>query len=996
MSDVFISYSRKDIAFARMLHEALKENQLETWIDWQDIPPSVDWLAEVYEAIEAADTFVFIISETSLDSEVCGLEIAHANKHNKRLIPIVIKDVDAQMVPRELAALNWIFFEDAGDKFDRAMEDLVTAITVDHAWVKAHTRFENRALEWQRKNEDRGLLLRGGDLAEAEAWLADAAGKDPRPTALQAQFILRSREDATRRQRMTLIGVGIGLVVAVVLGIVAWTQRNVAVAEGYARATAQNEAEEEAIARATQQAIAEEQRNIALEQRDAIITSQLAAQGLIEADRRFDLGILLGLEADRRAEGALWTRGNILEILQKSPRLLAYLRDQNNDVTDVAFSPDGRLLATCSGDNTEVANIGGKNQIIIYDISDPNRPRILGEPITGHEGSVLSLAFSPDGKLLASGGRDKAFILWDISDPENSIPRLTRVVEHTENVTSVAFNPQGTMLATGSDDQTVRLWDVSDPRNPRQIGEPYSFLRIRDLVFSPDGSYLVPVTSNLFHDNSYLLDIRNPAAVLPITLEGLQSDAVAFSPDGKLLASRSYYGDIRVLDISQPPQTPLLSQIPVAGAVMNSTLAFSPDGTILATGGSEKSITLWDITDPLKPVALGQPLIGHASDVIKIAFSPDGSLLASGSSDNTAILWDVKYLEIARNTAEVQPLDEITYDLALTQDGNWLATGSFDGTFTLWDASGPGLPVPVARSEKLHKAYISGLAFNPSGTILATGSYDESIILWDISDPEHIQPIGQPLLGHKWIVGDMEFSPAGDLLVSSSSATIIWDVSDPLRVKPLKRIDGGAYTAFNPDGSLLAIGGAENTLQIWNVSDPGDIQLLSSFESLERRLYMGMAFSPDGGVLYTGTYDGDLISWDISVPTELTPIGLPISAHTNSLDSVIIRPGGGILAAGSADQEISLWDISDPGAPERFGAPLRGHTDIGGIQAMAFTPDGSGLFSTSSRKLILWKLPIDQLDERACRLAGRNMTELEWSQYLPPDVEYHKTCPETP
>ena len=140
------------------MHQALLENGLETRIDWQDIPPSADWLAEVYEAIEGADAFVFIISETSLASEICGLEMTHAAKHNKRLIPIAIKDLEAEKVPRELSVLNWIFFDEAGEKFTRAMNDLVTTITVDQAWVKGHTGFDNRALDWERKARDRGTL----------------------------------------------------------------------------------------------------------------------------------------------------------------------------------------------------------------------------------------------------------------------------------------------------------------------------------------------------------------------------------------------------------------------------------------------------------------------------------------------------------------------------------------------------------------------------------------------------------------------------------------------------------------------------------------------------------------------------------------------------------------------------------------------------------------------------------------------------------------------
>jgi hypothetical protein len=159
MADVFISYSRKDIAFARILHDALNKNGLETWIDWQDIPPSVDWLAEVYEAIEVSDNFVFIISPTSVNSEICILEIEHAAKNNKRLIPIVVDDIDPVIVPTKLTHLNWIFFREGEEAYASAVKDLITAIQVDQSWVKAHTRLQNRALEWDRTRQRLGLPL---------------------------------------------------------------------------------------------------------------------------------------------------------------------------------------------------------------------------------------------------------------------------------------------------------------------------------------------------------------------------------------------------------------------------------------------------------------------------------------------------------------------------------------------------------------------------------------------------------------------------------------------------------------------------------------------------------------------------------------------------------------------------------------------------------------------------------------------------------------------
>lgn len=146
MADVFVSYSRTDIAFARMLHQALKDNGFETWIDWQDIPPSAEWLSEVYEAIEKADTFVFLISQASVGSEICGLEVAHAAKNNKRLVPVVIGEVEPEQVAPELAALNWLFFRDEDD-FSQVLRDLIHAIETDHAWVKEHTRLQVRALE---------------------------------------------------------------------------------------------------------------------------------------------------------------------------------------------------------------------------------------------------------------------------------------------------------------------------------------------------------------------------------------------------------------------------------------------------------------------------------------------------------------------------------------------------------------------------------------------------------------------------------------------------------------------------------------------------------------------------------------------------------------------------------------------------------------------------------------------------------------------------------
>ena len=169
MADVFISYSRKDRDFVRDLHEALAERQRDTWVDWEDIPLTAEWLAEIFAGIEGADAFVFVISPDSAESEVCRQELAHAVEHNKRLITVVRRDVKAEAVPPPLGSYNRIFFRE-GDDFDEAFRSLVKAIDMDLDWVRAHTRLLTRAIEWDGRKRDASFVLRGSDLHAAEEW----------------------------------------------------------------------------------------------------------------------------------------------------------------------------------------------------------------------------------------------------------------------------------------------------------------------------------------------------------------------------------------------------------------------------------------------------------------------------------------------------------------------------------------------------------------------------------------------------------------------------------------------------------------------------------------------------------------------------------------------------------------------------------------------------------------------------------------------------------
>src|SRR5262249_20872024 len=136
---VFISYSRKDSLFVRRLHEALLAQDRQTWVDWEGIPPSAEWMKRIVGAIDATGAFVLVLSPDSLASSVCRDELAHAVQQHKRLIPVVCREVEAAAVPEAVAKMNWIFFREHDD-FDTAVKTLVTAVDTDLEWVEAHTR----------------------------------------------------------------------------------------------------------------------------------------------------------------------------------------------------------------------------------------------------------------------------------------------------------------------------------------------------------------------------------------------------------------------------------------------------------------------------------------------------------------------------------------------------------------------------------------------------------------------------------------------------------------------------------------------------------------------------------------------------------------------------------------------------------------------------------------------------------------------------------------
>ena len=969
MSDVFISYSRKDIAFARLIQQALQQSEIDTWIDWERIPIGEQWWKEICEAIAQANVFMFIISLSSIGSKVCKDEIDQAIKNHKRIIPIIVDDLKPEVIQEfapDLPKINWIIFEKDHvfqieenpevhserpedhlvalpklPQFKEALERLSVAIHTDWDWVKFHTRLQLDALRWESNQKDNSFLIRGTGLNEAEQQLFRASSKDPRPTDLQVEYVTTSRQEETlrqqerlileqksrRRQRMVLWAVGIGLTVAVGLAIIAWGQRNQYLAETHVRATAQADAVSEANARATQESIAVTQKNEADHQAKIAIAGEADANSTMLQDKQIDLALLLSIEGYRVSPGPQ-TSGSILNTLLASSRLIRELHGTQFTVRGVAYSPDGKLLATdgCGLYNADFTCAHSET-----DLWNTQTGQLVGKLIGDTKtAAAAAITFSSDGQQLFTFSDYGNVVIWDLK----TMKTLDKILWHDHYLDAIAIQPGGKLVALGEcakyvegieaqftcQPGLIELWDTTTrlPLKQSLTGNPGT---ISALAFSRDGKYLAA------GDYDGKLILWNLQTGVPKTIEDLGIynffGNLIFSPDSGTLIASDSTNKVSFINIDNGK---LLHQS-IQFSEMVDSIAISPDGKTLITAfcsigtGSagpkcSSEITFWDI---LTGVQIGQPLKGYSEYVSNLIFSPDGSMLAGGN--NAVYLWDARNPE---PLATQLPINAEYDQVVFNPDGSNLVAGGFTNSFTLWNV----VKNKVVEQVNDLSSDIRVINFSPANDAFDTFDPDNGIVRWSTSNGT---PVKKFMSQYKDSIPPVAFSPDASLLATRQGKILhLWDANSG---KLLISIDTGldlfTTLAFSPTGDRIAVAGcapyaeskddlgnniscSQGQVNIYQVSTQASLMVLKTGQP---DAVYALVFSQDGKQLATSTMNV-IQFWDLSnsIRARVTVNLLNLLSGNDSYlfpDRLTFSQDGKYLAGMDFQKQLFLIDTSD-------------------------------------------------------------------------------------
>ena len=609
-------------------------------------------------------------------------------------------------------------------------------------------------------------------------------------------------------------------------------------------------------------------------------------------------------------------------------------------ILSVAFSPDGRLLAGSDGDG----------EIRVWQTQDGRELLSCRE----HQTWVKSIAFAPSSpqapnqQILASSGEDQIIRLWDLETGQC----YQDLRGHSNWVWMIAFSPSGQQLASASEDGTVRLWDLASG-DCLQIftGHMGSVCAV---AFSPDGQRLA---SGGEDQTVRLWDLSQGDSSLCLGHQG-RIRALAFSPDGDYLASGGEDALARVWELATGD---CLQTLDCQRRIWSLAFAVGAnlDSSQLATGGDDQTIKIWDIHTGhcLKSFQ------GHSSKLWSIAFSPDGQTLASSSDDHTVKLWEVETMRCIRT---VQGYNNWIWAAAFSPDGATLVSASEDGKLRLWDSA-----TQTCRLIEGHQGRIWTAAFSPSGDLLASGGDDQTLRFWHLPSGRCLKTLRE----RSGPVRRVEFSLDGSLLATNSgdSSIQLWDVRSLIssasvsRLRTLKGHTGRVYAVtFLPDS--LITGGEDQVLRLWDLNTGECLRIFSGHSRYIFAVAVSAAQPERPALIASSSNDQTIRIWNPQTGDCLHIL----EGQQGWIQAVAFSPDGRLLASGSTDQTLCLWDV----ATGKLLKTLTGHSKE--LRSVAFSPDGKLLLSASDDETLkLWQVSTGEVLRtlRADRLyEGMNIT----------------------
>jgi len=588
----------------------------------------------------------------------------------------------------------------------------------------------------------------------------------------------------------------------------------------------------------------------------------------------------------------------------------------------------------------------------------------------GHTRPVLDLAYSADGRLLASGGADGKLIVWDMAMDKMTPVRVLKGLD--EKVYCLDFSPTDSLLAA-FDGRRLMVWDSRtwEPVMTSSLEGKYD-ASANSLDFSPDGRLLTFANSQGMsvwdmHENREAFKYRCPTD----EKKGLKK--IAFSTDGK----RIYSSDYTMWEVGTWQRFRLLDS---HGSPGGNIIISLPDGKIITKGDNQ-----------LRYFEPGMSLyknakIEHKSWIIDAAWSPDWNRFATASEDASVVLWDAQTWEKITRF----PFPSSVWSLAFSPDGKYLSVGVGDGSIHLIDMDTREPDINLSE----HRAMVRAVAFSPDGGILASGGDDQAIILWDAVKRSKIRVLRE----HKSRILSLSFSSDGHWLVSTGGdyLILVWDVSNPGEAKIHSRHqdNGGIKQAvfhptentvfaflhdkvfsweflsgsskmgpisamcrmsFSDQGDMFIAGGDFYNFALWNTENRNP---LHTFPKEGDHTIYDLAFSPDDKWLVTGCDDQSIRLYNTETREKIAEIG----EHTDAVYALAFSPDGRWLASGSRDKTVRLWDM----ARQRPAGTIGDHHFP--IRSLDFSPDGRMLATGEqdhsvriyTRRTTLWGFEIDR------------------------------------